>query len=167
MNSDLPPIDRPDVHPWEQGIEVLELQTLLRAHGFDLRLDGDFGSRTETAVRRFQQQQGLRVDGIVRQKTWTALIANLQPGTRPLKSGCIGSDVAELQGLLLVHGFEICRNHTYDAETESAVRQFQQRSKLRETGVVDHTTWTFLRGRGIPTVPKKENRWLKSPRKWW
>ncbi|MCU0550018.1 MAG: peptidoglycan-binding protein [Leptolyngbya sp. Prado105] len=157
----------PNVYPWEQGNKVIELQTLLRSHGFDLRVDGDFGSRTETAVQSFQHRHGLRVDGVVGKLTWAALMADVQPGTRLLKLGSVGADVSELQGLLLVHGFQVCRNQIYDAATEAAVREFQHRSKLRETGRVDDTTWTFLRGRGLSAVPRKQNRWLRSSRKWW
>jgi peptidoglycan hydrolase-like protein with peptidoglycan-binding domain len=169
MSTELPAdkIELPDLYPWDQGSYVMQLQTLLRAHGFNLRVDGDFGSRTETAVRSIQCRHGLRVDGVVGKRTWSVLNTDLEPGTRLLKLGCIGTDVAELQGLLLVHGFDVCRNQIYDAVTEAAVRQFQQHSKLRETGVVDDTTWTFLRGRGLPTMPRKQNRWLNSPRKWW
>ena len=37
--------------------------------------DGQFGGDTEKAVRAFQASHGLVVDGIVGDKTWTALFA--------------------------------------------------------------------------------------------
>jgi putative chitinase len=52
---------------------VGELQTLLRDKGFPIALDNDFGAATELAVKQFQQQAGLTVDGIVGGKTWMAL----------------------------------------------------------------------------------------------
>jgi peptidoglycan hydrolase-like protein with peptidoglycan-binding domain len=156
------------LYPWDQGGRVMELQELLRAHGFDgVRVNGDFDRFTEAAVKSYQHQQGLRIDGVVGEKTWTALTASVQPGTRSLKSGCWGADVCELQGLLLVHGFNIRRSRMFDEETEAAVREFQERSRLQPNGIVDGTTWTFLRGRGLSSPPPKQNRWLSNPRKWW
>ena len=52
------------------------MQTLLMKLGYDLGsygMDGDFGKDTEAAVRRFQRDHGLTVDGVVGQKTRTEL----------------------------------------------------------------------------------------------
>ncbi len=40
-----------------------------------LTVDGEFGAKTEAAVRDFQERFGLVVDGIVGQDTWHALMA--------------------------------------------------------------------------------------------
>jgi peptidoglycan hydrolase-like protein with peptidoglycan-binding domain len=40
----------------------------------DLDVDGIFGPKTEAAVRDFQQNENLSVDGIVGKQTWTALL---------------------------------------------------------------------------------------------
>lgn len=56
-----------------RGDAVRNLQILLNGHGFCLRIDGVFGPQTEGAVRRFQDRQGLLVDGIVGPATMTAL----------------------------------------------------------------------------------------------
>jgi peptidoglycan hydrolase-like protein with peptidoglycan-binding domain len=76
-----PGVDDGILERGEQGEEVSELQIQLR----DLRyytgpIDGDYGSLTEEAVRRFQEAQGLTVDGIAGPTTRSA-IAN--PATRP------------------------------------------------------------------------------------
>jgi len=55
------------------GDAVIDLQELLRTHGYLLSIDGDFGAATELAVRDFQLENGLQTDGIVGQFTWTAL----------------------------------------------------------------------------------------------
>lgn len=56
------------------GDDVLRLQTALAAldlyHG---PLDSEFGPLTEEAVKKFQLQRNLEVDGVVGPDTWTAL----------------------------------------------------------------------------------------------
>ena len=58
------------------GALVKECQTMLNKLGYDLGIcgiDGDFGQATEKAVKAFQKDHGLTQDGVVGQKTWTAL----------------------------------------------------------------------------------------------
>ena len=55
------------------GEEVKTLQTILNTAGYNLAVDGKFGSKTLSAVNAFQDTHKLRVDGIVGSNTWTAL----------------------------------------------------------------------------------------------
>lgn len=55
------------------GDAVGELQNLLRAKGYLLAVDNEFGPATELAVTLFQQQAGLAADGIVGERTWAVL----------------------------------------------------------------------------------------------
>lgn len=60
-----------------EGEDVKELQTLLIQFGYDLGkwgADGDFGDTTEMAVRDFQMDRGLEVDGVVGEDTVAALL---------------------------------------------------------------------------------------------
>lgn len=60
--------------PMTHGDDVADLQLKLGNLGFDPGwLDGIFGSETEEAVRDFQQNQGLNVDGTVGRSTVAAL----------------------------------------------------------------------------------------------
>lgn len=58
-----------------RGLQVREAQTLLRDTGyFPGSIDGIFGPRTRDAVMSFQADNGLRVDGVVGDNTWAALM---------------------------------------------------------------------------------------------
>lgn len=53
-----------------KGPEVTELQKKLAQLGYTIgTADGKFGSKTEAAVRRFQKEYGLRVDGLAGTQT--------------------------------------------------------------------------------------------------
>ena len=52
----------------DKGDEVKKLQKLLK-----INADGVFGAQTEKAVKDFQWGHGLEMDGIVGEKTWSAL----------------------------------------------------------------------------------------------
>jgi len=66
--------ERSTVKRGSRGEDVLHLQTRLQALGYDPgKSDGIFGEKTEAAVIRFQQDKGLKPDGIVGAKTWNAI----------------------------------------------------------------------------------------------
>lgn len=60
------------------GDQVKSLQRILYAMGYSLGssnpIDGDFGSKTDTAVKAYQKMKGLEVDGIVGAMTWRSLL---------------------------------------------------------------------------------------------
>jgi peptidoglycan hydrolase-like protein with peptidoglycan-binding domain len=66
---------------------VTELQSLLNHHGADLAVDGDFGSLTDSAVRDFQAEKGLSVDGQVGPNTKAALYGAVTPPSSPPPGG--------------------------------------------------------------------------------
>jgi peptidoglycan hydrolase-like protein with peptidoglycan-binding domain len=147
------PPNLPVLYPWDVGPAVARMQELLNAHGFPLRADGDFGWRTEAAVKAFQRRHGLRIDGIVGPETWGTLMATVKPGARTLRQGHAGADVYELQGLLQVNGYPVKRNGIFDAETKAAAIAFQREHHLRDDGVVDSVTWALLCNQKTPTRP--------------
>lgn len=56
-----------------RGSSVSELQRLLNQNGYNLDVDGIFGSNTEAAVRDYQRRNSLAVDGIAGNNTWGSL----------------------------------------------------------------------------------------------
>ena len=60
-----------------RGEEVKQIQTKLKSWGYyNGEVDGIFGSNTQAAVKKFQQKNGLNVDGVVGEKTLSALGIN-------------------------------------------------------------------------------------------
>lgn len=158
------PADCPVVYPWDRGASVAEVQELLCGHGFQgIRIDGDYGSKTERAVKLYQKRHGLRIDGVVGPDTWASLRSTIKPGSRLLQMGLVGSDVMELQGLLRVCGYDVRRDGYFGEKTRAAIRTFQRQHQLRPDGTVNPMIWTLLRGRkSISSVPSARTPKQKS-----
>ncbi|RFU84573.1 amidase [Streptomyces triticagri] len=67
---------KPAVSKGSSGDAVKRVQRALTAAlGSAVGIDGEFGDRTDTAVRSYQESRGLTVDGAVGDATWEALQA--------------------------------------------------------------------------------------------
>ena len=69
-------VPNPTIKKGDRGAYVKELQTKLVSLGYLLskkEIDGVFGPKTLEAVKAYQAEHNLTVDGIVGKKTWTAL----------------------------------------------------------------------------------------------
>lgn len=67
---------KPTLRRGSTGAFVTLAQTKLIQKGYDCGsygVDGQFGAATEKAVKAFQKDNGLTVDGVIGQKTWAAL----------------------------------------------------------------------------------------------
>jgi peptidoglycan hydrolase-like protein with peptidoglycan-binding domain len=68
------PVDMPTLNKGSKGELVKKVQERLAlADYYNGAIDGDFGSRTETAVKALQKHTGLPVDGVVGNRTWFEL----------------------------------------------------------------------------------------------
>lgn len=56
-----------------KGAGVRDIQALLRSAGYQVTVDGDFGTSTKAAVVAFQKRNGLTADGMIGPKTQAAL----------------------------------------------------------------------------------------------
>lgn len=67
-------VKRPTVKKGSRGADVTYLQQQLASRGYGVgKIDGIFGNKTLEAVKAFQAENGLAVDGSVGPKTWAAL----------------------------------------------------------------------------------------------
>lgn len=60
---------------FNDALSVREMQRMLNAAGFILKVDGSFGIETDKVLRAFQRSVGLQVDGVYSKIVRTALIA--------------------------------------------------------------------------------------------
>jgi murein DD-endopeptidase MepM/ murein hydrolase activator NlpD len=128
---------------------VAALQSALRAEGlYDGDVDGAAGPLTRSAVRRLQARKGLVVDGVAGPRTRRALGRRGRPrlGSRPLRAGARGWDVAGLQFLLARHGFPSGPvDGGLGPRTGAALARFQGWAGLGVDGVAGPATLAALR----------------------
>ena len=143
-------------------------------------VDGIFGSRTEAAVRRFQEIFNLTVDGIVGKATWYALVRLYTAVTRlsELRSqgqrfysisweypnspqlGSTGEKVRHLQYMLAILAAYIPAIPSVEVDgifgirTQEAVIAAQEYFGLPQTGIVNAQTWEEIYDQfsGIETI---------------
>ena len=156
------------------GPNVVVIQTELNRIAQDYpsipkipEIDGIFGSRTEAAVRRFQEIFGLTVDGVVAQATWYELVrlytavtklselrsqgqqfyANSWQYPDAVQQGDRGQSVRLLQYMLSVLSEfipeipEVEVDGIFGPATRNAVIAAQKFLGLPQTGAADEDTW--------------------------
>ncbi|MGE5763381.1 MAG: N-acetylmuramoyl-L-alanine amidase [Mycobacterium leprae] len=125
------------------GPAVAEIRAKLATLGLVTDSDGSYAAFDDTcdrAVRAFQQQRGLTVDGIVGPETYRALDeARWHLGDRVLSYAVshplVGDDVVALQQRLLDLGFDPGRpDGIFGPRTEQGVREFQRNVGLLPDG---------------------------------
>lgn len=119
-------------------------------------IDGSFGAQTESAVKSFQEGNGLASDGVVGPMTWQALPAD--PNTPELARGATGSVVSALQkGLLAYDGPGTATDPgpidgDFGPKTETAVRAYQTQRGVTADGIVGDQTWWVPAGAAGATL---------------
>ena len=138
----------PLVRKGDQDHPVKTLQYLLRARGHTVTVDGIFGPMTEAAVRSFQQQKGLAVDGIVGPNTWGALIITVKKGSQGDAVRGVQEEF-QFRNLSGNPGSGLAVDGIFGPKTDAAVRGFQNAlhqdiPSVTVDGIVGPVTWRAL-----------------------
>lgn len=145
----MPFVNEPDpdvLRRGSRGPMVVRLQNGLNRAGFDVgTVDGLFGTRTQAAVRSFQRSMGLPETGVVDLNTWLAIAPYLDSRDIYLRRGDRGMLVRIAQTALARAGFSPgAVDGIFGANTQAAVRAFQQAKGLAVDGIIGPRTWTAL-----------------------
>jgi peptidoglycan hydrolase-like protein with peptidoglycan-binding domain len=133
----------PTLREGSSGDAVRQLQVALKELGHDPGpIDGQFGPQTEAAVKAFQQQRGIAVDGVVGPVTWVNIDEAAEFDEPTLREGSTGLPVRRAQKRLTLGGYDVGGvDGIFGARTEAGVRAFQQASGLAVDGIVGPHTW--------------------------
>ena len=148
--------------PLMKGEDVKFVQQKLVDLGYDIGnsgVDGQYGNDTVSAVKEFQKDYGLSVDGIVGSNTWNALekatsnsSSSTVKYTRVLKQGMSGNDVRYMKDCLFALNYYTSNikkitNNTFGNDTVKAVKLYQQKNTdtsgkaLSVDGKIGEKTW--------------------------
>lgn len=153
----------------DKGENVTILQTALAQLGYyEKDIDGIFGAGTLKAVKAFQKDQYMTVDGLAGWATQAKLTSLTgvefkqteedkvempeKPTTifggdyRTMQFGTAGDRVRILQRALLALGFEVKVDGSYGSTTHAAVKAFQKVVGLTQDGKAGKKTLTKLEG---------------------
>lgn len=105
------------VYSWgSSGEMVTKIQTNLKKWGYYTgNVDGVFGTQTSKAVRRFQQKNGLKVDGVVGSQTLAALGLSESAGSAGSSAAASGSSNSNLYLLARIISAE-ARGEPYEGQ---------------------------------------------------
>lgn len=113
--------------------------------GAGLDVDGDFGWLTDTAVRNFQRDKGLSVDGCVGPNTRAALTCPYSEPAVELQKGSLGNDVKWVQWYLNKKGYGLVVDGDFGTDTHKSVIAFQKNWGLSQDGIVGPLTRKTLK----------------------
>ena len=136
-----------------RGSQVRQLQNLLVRFGFMTQAQmntgpGIFGNRTEAALERFQRSVNLNDDGTYGRNTRQAMrdiISGIGRTTSARNTNLTKGIQNRLVELGLMTRAQVNTGFgTYGPQTEAAVKRFQARNGIRQTGVVGEQTFRAL-----------------------
>lgn len=134
----------------DQGAMVKTVQNKLNAKlklkGRNrLVLDGQYGTASINAVKKFQKSVGVKATGVIDRPTWDALGLANRPDLGVLRVGTRSASVKSLQTSLgRVLKKRITPTGVFTNSLANDVKTYQRRAKIKANGQVGPQTWTSL-----------------------
>lgn len=127
------------------GSNVAIIQNNLKMLGYyPQAIDCIYGENTKAAVKKFQESNGLEVDGIVGDYTWSSLI----------------SKIKDIQSALNKNGFNLILDGISGINTYRCLLRFQEDNNLTVDGIVGlETREALFKSGSINTSCSSQNRY--------
>nr|MBR4281823.1 peptidoglycan-binding protein [Clostridia bacterium] len=162
----LPAIDGLTVRSGDKGIIVRSIQSMLEMKGYSVSVTGTYDTKTVSAVKAFQQKNGLKADGICGEDTQELLFGSgldsaATPTPKPtasptplpelekprstVRKGSSGSDARLVQQRLIDLKYLSGKaDGKFGAQSVEALKDFQQNNGLVADGVAGSGTNAVL-----------------------
>ena len=152
----------------QEGEDVLMVQTRLMELGY-LDIDeptSHFGNATQYALKLFQRQHDLQMDGIAGEQTQSILFSE-DAQKYIMKEGTEGDDIRSFQEQLEELGYLTIHQITgyYGTDTVNAVKKFQNRNHLTKDGKAGEKTMEAVNSPDARVSYTKEQEVVKAKKK--
>lgn len=136
--------------PYTKGIDVRQVQMILKANGF---YNGDINDiydvNTSDAVKSFQDANNIEVNGIITLDVWKKLsklsVAKFTRLIYVTIPNMTGDDILMIQNRLLALGYSNTElSGIYDIHTENIIKEFQKNNSLKADGKITKTVFNEL-----------------------
>jgi len=139
----------PALDPGDRGPAVRTLQCVMNDLGLEpVVVDGYYGPQTKNALtpvvmgREGQPPHPYRLTSLF----WHQLFGLQLPDHTTLREGDHGRDVRTLQRALRAYGIDVVIDADFGPQTTIAVKAYQERHRLAQTGRTDRDTRFYLSG---------------------
>lgn len=144
-------LSRPVIRLNSRGVDVKfaqkQLQVFVPEAAYGVTVDGDFGDKTEAAVKAFQRKCGLTADGVVGAETWRRLGPQVNSSLIEHYAGFKKTAFTEVQRLLkLGNRYFGELDGLWGVGTENGVKGLQRAYGVTADGIWGMQCWSLTEG---------------------